>query len=377
MSDLYKQFDKNLYKLVETETPNVFEIDPLNIASGTLTAILEQNVGVLKIGKTKFDNTNAGYILGVDNGTAKFYIGDSTNYLNWTGSALSMSGAITASSGTIGGWIIGSTTLSSAASGERLVLDKGNSKVELFNSSGNSVLALRYGTTGQWIITCTAQNDNRGIMYVTASLNTAVNLFDVVNNGTGQTMRLYQDNASNSSSVLSLTNNAGNAPVLSITQTPSSSLSSIDITHSSDSSPAINIDASNSDDSGIEITAVPANTDTHGMKITITGGASGDALNIVNSATTHLSRAIEITRTINSASDGSAIYIKPANSNPSGHCWGITFDGSGANPKGIDLSALGTKDYFKVAADSNAIGAYAGKIPVRVGNDLRYIAYYN
>lgn len=307
-------------------------------------------------------------IVGASAGVTTFSI-DAT-----TGNA-TFSGTITSTAGTIGGWIIGSSTLSSAASGERMVMDKTNSKIELFNSSGNSVLALRYGTTGQYIINCTAQNDNRGIMYVTASTNTVVGLFDVVNNGTGQTMRLYQDNASNTNAVLGLTNNAGNATVLSITQTPSSSLSSIDITHNSDSSPAIDIDNSGSDDSGIEITATPVNTDTHGIKLTISGGASGDALNIVNSATTHLSRAIEITRTINSATDGSAVYIIPANSG-SGNCFGITI-ADGANAKGIDLSALGTKDYFKVAADSGAIGSYAGKIPIRVGSALKYIAYYD
>lgn len=51
-------------------------------------------------GKTDFTNTDAGFILGLDDSDsdkAKFYIGDSTNYLNWTGSALNIKGSITGS----------------------------------------------------------------------------------------------------------------------------------------------------------------------------------------------------------------------------------------------------------------------------------------
>lgn len=54
-------------------------------------------------GKTKFDNTEVGFIMGVDGGTPKFYIGNTVNYLNWTGTALNIAGAISASTIDIGG----------------------------------------------------------------------------------------------------------------------------------------------------------------------------------------------------------------------------------------------------------------------------------
>lgn len=44
----------------------------------------------IAIGKTKFDNTETGFIIGIDHSasdTVKFYLGNTTNYLNWTGSA--------------------------------------------------------------------------------------------------------------------------------------------------------------------------------------------------------------------------------------------------------------------------------------------------
>jgi len=79
-----------------------------NIQSGQL-------VGTLYNGKTKFDNTETGFILGIDSddqNMAKFYIGNSSSYLNWTGTTLTIAGSITATSGTIGGFTIGATTIS-------------------------------------------------------------------------------------------------------------------------------------------------------------------------------------------------------------------------------------------------------------------------
>lgn len=78
------------------------------IVDGNLVANFQQIDGAIFSGKTSFNNTETGYRLGLDSGTAKFYIGNSSNYLNWTGSALNISGAITATTGTIGGWTIGS-----------------------------------------------------------------------------------------------------------------------------------------------------------------------------------------------------------------------------------------------------------------------------
>jgi len=51
---------------------------------------------------TDFTNTQSGFILGIDDSDsdkAKFYIGNSSNYLNWTGSALNITGSITITGG--------------------------------------------------------------------------------------------------------------------------------------------------------------------------------------------------------------------------------------------------------------------------------------
>jgi len=47
-------------------------------------------------GKTAFNNTQTGFILGLDGSTPKFYIGTTTKYLNWDGTDLTVTGKILA-----------------------------------------------------------------------------------------------------------------------------------------------------------------------------------------------------------------------------------------------------------------------------------------
>lgn len=84
---------------------NVFYggLSPSSIIAGDLNEDIQQQAGVLYSGKTAFDNTETGYRLGFDGSTVKFYIGNTTQYLNWTGSALDIAGAISASTIDIGG----------------------------------------------------------------------------------------------------------------------------------------------------------------------------------------------------------------------------------------------------------------------------------
>jgi hypothetical protein len=73
------------------------------VASGTLTLQLLDGGGdtYIAAGKTDFTNVGAaGFILGLDDSDSnlpKFYIGDSTKYLNWDGAALTITGATLAS----------------------------------------------------------------------------------------------------------------------------------------------------------------------------------------------------------------------------------------------------------------------------------------
>lgn len=101
---LYESYGRNLYKTTGEEGTD----DILDILSADMSANNSSNVqtsasdlgggvsgatttqatgGATQQGKSTFDNTVPGYILGVDpaTGNAKFYIGNTTSYLNWNG----------------------------------------------------------------------------------------------------------------------------------------------------------------------------------------------------------------------------------------------------------------------------------------------------
>lgn len=114
MADIYTNLTKGLYR-IQPINNGVFEISPEQIGDGAMLSVVEQKVGNLQNGKVNFSNDAAGFILGVDKDVAKFYIGDTTNYLNWDGSSLVVAGSLTASAGTIGGFSIGSDYFRDAA----------------------------------------------------------------------------------------------------------------------------------------------------------------------------------------------------------------------------------------------------------------------
>lgn len=95
---------------------NVDNLVAGTITSETITLAVDDGEGdaYIAAGKTDFTNTDSGFILGLDDSDsnkAKFYIGSSSVYLNWTGSALTVVGA------TITG-----STIQTATSGYRCVM---------------------------------------------------------------------------------------------------------------------------------------------------------------------------------------------------------------------------------------------------------------
>ncbi|MDE2104917.1 MAG: hypothetical protein KGL39_47205, partial [Patescibacteria group bacterium] len=69
--------------------------------------------GAIRGGATAY-NTGTGWWLGYDTAAYKFFIGTASgNKLTWDGSTLDITGTVTASAGTIGGWTVGATTITS------------------------------------------------------------------------------------------------------------------------------------------------------------------------------------------------------------------------------------------------------------------------
>ena len=107
--------------------------------------------------------SSAGIFLGWDHTATKakasFY-SDANNFLTWDGSKLTWKGAnssldssgnLTATGGTIGGWTLGSTTLSASSGSNSVVMDAGNGRVVWDNGAYMKVTGTGFGSSSQFI----------------------------------------------------------------------------------------------------------------------------------------------------------------------------------------------------------------------------------
>lgn len=112
---LFQNYGRDLYKIGTEDDPTTQMIASLNssqnvdnssalevsadsLGSGVDTSSTDQGVGYLAGGKTQFDNTQTGYILGIDKGVAKFYLGNATNYIDFDGTSTTIVGGLNVSS---------------------------------------------------------------------------------------------------------------------------------------------------------------------------------------------------------------------------------------------------------------------------------------
>lgn len=108
---IYQSFDRNLYKITgdtgldnimdilnsDTSTNNSANVQTLasDLGGGVASTSTTQASGAAtQAGKQSFSDTTSGYWLGVDpaTGIAKFNIGNSTNYITWDGTTLTIQG---------------------------------------------------------------------------------------------------------------------------------------------------------------------------------------------------------------------------------------------------------------------------------------------
>lgn len=165
------KLSKNTIK-AKTITGNMIDVSNLqavNTNTGSLTVNGDLTIGTsgsLRSGKTAYSDTiNSGFWLGMDGGTPKFRMGSTAQSILWDGATLTITGTITATSGTIGGWIIGSTDLTSdtgatgiASSGSyRLWIGNSTPASAVFSVTSAGLMKSRSGDIGGWTI------DNVGI----------------------------------------------------------------------------------------------------------------------------------------------------------------------------------------------------------------------
>lgn len=158
LQELRRDFDAHMHTGSDSRRLENLYVDNL-VASNSILSI-----NSLAVVKQSFSDTTAGFWVGVEGGVAKLNLGNASQFLKWTGTALSMSGSITASSGTIGGWTIGSTTLTgggvtldsagtitggtirTSSSGQRVTMNGSTNELQFHRSSG-ALVGTIFGTT--------------------------------------------------------------------------------------------------------------------------------------------------------------------------------------------------------------------------------------
>lgn len=169
-------------KSVTAGTISVSDLESVNAKTGNLTAngtITVDSTGSIAIGKTSYaDDSTGGMWVGYSGGTYKLNLGNSTYSVKWDGSALNITGNITATTGTIGGWTIGATDLTSDAGatgmassgGYRIwVGDATPANAEFRVSSAGALTATSATITGD----ITATSGTLGTLSITGTLNMA------------------------------------------------------------------------------------------------------------------------------------------------------------------------------------------------------------
>jgi len=129
----------------------------------------------IRSGKTDFTNAESGWIIGIDDSDGdkpKLYIGDASTYMNWTGSALAIKGAVVITGGSgignltdsgdlallsvIGnayitdldagkinaGTLTGRTVQTADGTAQRIVLSQADNTLKLYNSDNENVLTI-------------------------------------------------------------------------------------------------------------------------------------------------------------------------------------------------------------------------------------------
>lgn len=117
---------------------NIESLSVKKLIAGTITsqqitlAVIDGNGDVyIAAGKTDFDNTQSGFILGLDDSDAnkaKFYIGNTTNYFNWDGINVLINGG----------------TVQTGASGQRVVM--ANNQLSSYDSTNKLRMVLNNQT---------------------------------------------------------------------------------------------------------------------------------------------------------------------------------------------------------------------------------------
>jgi hypothetical protein len=118
----------------------------ISASAGNFSGKVTMGTSGMAIG-VDVNGTNDGLYINSNNywyDTSAFKVGSTSNYLQWDNTNLNVIGVITATSGSIGGWKLGNSVISS--SNAKIILDSNNSAIYLKDASGNNAVSIKSGS---------------------------------------------------------------------------------------------------------------------------------------------------------------------------------------------------------------------------------------
>ena len=143
----YFRVDRNMSTGALTAKIAGWNFDTTKLYNGT-DIVLDSSAKEIYINnKNSYASTTNGLWFGMDGATPKFNVGDATNYIKWTGSAVDIKGAITATSGSLSNLSVsGAITLGAGGSiiADKIKLDDSGLFMEGSNSIGTPEAFMTY-----------------------------------------------------------------------------------------------------------------------------------------------------------------------------------------------------------------------------------------
>jgi hypothetical protein len=130
------------------------------------------------------DDTTEGIWIGMDNDVAKLNIGGVNNFVKWTGTVVEIAGTVTADSGEIGGFAITPTAISS--SNDNIIL-RSNGQITASDALLQGTINANSGEIGGWVINSGGLTGSSGV------ITTAESGERIVIDGVNNELTFYDD----------------------------------------------------------------------------------------------------------------------------------------------------------------------------------------
>ena len=236
-------------------------------------------------GKTDFDNTASGFILGLDDSDsdlAKFYIGSSTIYMNWTGAALNV----------VGGAITGGSI--NITSGGTTYFDVSTTGITFMRTHATNSASITLATSGVMYIG--GGSDSRINFGSDTTTNTLLTIGRTSTAATTNTMVVFSDAGTTANSAITLAITSASAGASDSTG------NALNITKSGAGN-AVYIKQDGSYNAAVDIVQNGATT----MGLRITQNAAADAARFISASGSGAGVVVGIYQ--NSITSGACLYI--------------------------------------------------------------------